>query len=330
MRLMLPTLGENAKLRRTLKPQAANLPMQMASWIEGLGGRRKVPVWKHYKVRMDPDNSEKVAELQCKICGPEDLVAFSGNTSNLRSHLAHVHKDVFCKMLGDEKCLNAPASSSDTPKAGTLDAILLPVSAERRDVLHKKFALWIARNKRPLYIGESDPELRDIFAYIFQGGYTPPSYHLVTQNILALSVEGKNKVRGELMALLEKDIMPCLGGDIWSEGGIAIFGIVVYWLDSDMEYHEKLLAAIPFSDVRHTGPEIMLATKLAAADMGIGRFVEEGDKVVEDTVCENVAFTPLYPIALQTWSVAGRTLMVTNVVATCLRFASSPSWSAAG
>ncbi|KAK3245383.1 hypothetical protein CYMTET_45046 [Cymbomonas tetramitiformis] len=77
---------------------------------------------------MDPDNSEKVAELQCKICGPEDLVAFSGNTSNLRSHLAHVHKDVFCKMLEDEKCPNAPASSSDTPEAGTLDAILPPAS----------------------------------------------------------------------------------------------------------------------------------------------------------------------------------------------------------
>ncbi|KAK3250223.1 hypothetical protein CYMTET_40390, partial [Cymbomonas tetramitiformis] len=37
-------------------------------WIEGLGGRRKVPVWRNYKVKMDPaDNREKVSELQCKI-----------------------------------------------------------------------------------------------------------------------------------------------------------------------------------------------------------------------------------------------------------------------
>ncbi|KAK3288071.1 hypothetical protein CYMTET_4441 [Cymbomonas tetramitiformis] len=161
-------------------------------------------------------------------------------------------------------------STAPSPKAGTLEAMLPPVSKERRDELHKKFALWIVRNNRPLKIGESDPELRDIFDFIFQGGYTPPTYKLVTQYILELSVEGRQKVKAELLLLISQGVLPSIAGDLWSEGGIAIFGILIYWLDENMQYHEKLLGAIPFGDVRHTGPEIARATKICAANMGVG------------------------------------------------------------
>ncbi|KAK3275865.1 hypothetical protein CYMTET_16029 [Cymbomonas tetramitiformis] len=63
--------------------------------------------------------------------------------------------------------------------------------------------------------------------------------------------------------------------DIWSEGGIAIFGILAYWITKSFEYKEKLLSAIPFGDVRHNALELELATKRACADFGIGSF-EEG------------------------------------------------------
>eukprot|EP00854_Cymbomonas_tetramitiformis_P030488 gene30488-38114_t len=117
--------------------------------------------------RLDPDNNDKILELVCKTCGEEDAVAYSGNTSNLRSHLSHVHKDLFCKLVSKEK-EEGVSSDSSPNKHGMLQAMLPPVSEERRNELHKKFALWIVRNNRPLTIGEHDVELRDIFHYIFQ------------------------------------------------------------------------------------------------------------------------------------------------------------------
>ncbi|KAK3288263.1 hypothetical protein CYMTET_4253 [Cymbomonas tetramitiformis] len=86
-------------------------------------------------------------------------------------------------------------------------------------------------------------------------------------------------------------------GDIWSQGGIAIFGILVYWIDNDFKLRERLVAAIPFSSVRHTGPELEAATKLACASMGIGEYKQlkdaDGDWLaeMEDTVCDSVHCT---------------------------------------
>ncbi|KAK3243662.1 hypothetical protein CYMTET_46696 [Cymbomonas tetramitiformis] len=148
------------------------------------------------------------------------------------------------------------------------------------------FLQWIVRRQRPNSIGESDSDLRDIFNYIFQGGYTLPTYKLVTQYILALSVEGRAKVKKLLLFdLAAEGILPSIAGDVWSEGGVSIFGILTDWLDTEMRYHEKLLAAIPFIAVRHTDDEILLATKRACSKMGIGSFVESPNEFeVIDTV----------------------------------------------
>eukprot|EP00854_Cymbomonas_tetramitiformis_P024756 gene24756-biopygen25595 len=144
------------------------------------------------------------------------------------------------------------------------------------DCAHKEafceFALWLVRNNRPLSLGEADTELRAIFDLIFHGGYKPPSYKL-------------------LVALIAEGILPSIAGDIWSEGGVALLGILVYWLDDEFGYHEKLLGGIHFSEVRHTGDEIIKATKTSCAAMGIGEYVEKGELVGSDIVAENVHCT---------------------------------------
>ncbi|KAK3235963.1 hypothetical protein CYMTET_53851 [Cymbomonas tetramitiformis] len=140
--------------------------------------------------------------------------------------------------------------------------------------------------RRSLSIGETDSELRDICDYIFQGGYTLPTYKLVVQKVLELSAEGRERTRDVLLALLEEGILPSIAGDTWSEGGISLFGIIAYWLDADFTLQQRLLAAVPFSDVRHTAAEILVATKKACAAMGVGVFDDE-----KDTVCEFVHCT---------------------------------------
>ncbi|KAK3258928.1 hypothetical protein CYMTET_32051 [Cymbomonas tetramitiformis] len=49
------------------------------------------PFWQHYKVKMD---GRKFVEYKCMLCGPEvGAKTFCGDTSNLRTHLVHCHKD---------------------------------------------------------------------------------------------------------------------------------------------------------------------------------------------------------------------------------------------
>ncbi|KAK3269978.1 hypothetical protein CYMTET_21600 [Cymbomonas tetramitiformis] len=95
----------------------------------------------------------------------------------------------------------------------------------------------------------------------------------------------------KLVALIAEGILPSIAGDIWSEGGVALLGILVYWLDDEFGYHEKLLGGIHFSEVRHTGDEIIKATKTSCAAMGIGEYVEKGELVGSDIVAENVHCT---------------------------------------
>eukprot|EP00854_Cymbomonas_tetramitiformis_P015165 gene15165-biopygen15617 len=188
-------------------------------WVEGLGGRRKAECWRFFKVRLDPENSDKVCDRMCKTCGLEGgTVAYSGNTSNLRSHRSHVHKDLYCKLIEKEKP-HDESSRSATTKPGTLEA-MCPKNAGMSFTKRVYRRAWMA-------------------------------------------------------------------GDIWSEGGIAIFGILVYWISPSFEYTERLLAAIPFGGVRHNADEMELATKRACADLGIGVFEEseEGD-ILKDTVVD--------------------------------------------
>ena len=118
----------------------------VAEWVEGKTAKRKAACWQFYKVKLDPEQNDKVVAVCCKVCGPELSPTFSGNTSNLRSHLAHIHKDLYCKMVeieGEATGNSATADELGTPttsstRPGNLNAILPSVSVEKRKELHKK------------------------------------------------------------------------------------------------------------------------------------------------------------------------------------------------
>ncbi|KAK3236235.1 hypothetical protein CYMTET_53612 [Cymbomonas tetramitiformis] len=244
---------------------------------ESSGGKRRSPCWKYFKILRD-DNNGKIAFVKCTLCPAENkAIPFSGNTTNLRTHPSLVHKDEYCRMLGSNLSTATEESNRSTSSKGTVDALVPQVSREKRDELHKLITRWLVRCRRPLTLPQNDTGFREIFDYIFRGQYRPPCYQLVAHHILALSAEGKERLAEKLKVLLEEGIIPSIGGDIWSQGGIAIFGILVYWLDSDFEMHEHLLGAIPFSEVRHTGPELEKAMKEACAEFGIGQYVAGGD-----------------------------------------------------
>eukprot|EP00854_Cymbomonas_tetramitiformis_P034479 gene34479-biopygen31315 len=176
---------------------------------------------------------------------------------------------------------------ADTPEPS---AKKQKISSEQRDMLHLKISRWLVRCRRPLSLPEADAEFREVFDLIFKGSYKPPSYNLVVQYVLKLSQQGKSRLITQLAALLEEGILPSLGGDIWSQGGIAIFGILVYWLDENFCIQERLLGALPFSEQRHTAEELEKATKQACAEFGLGEYRNDSSGLV-DTVAEYIHAT---------------------------------------
>eukprot|EP00854_Cymbomonas_tetramitiformis_P013675 gene13675-16161_t len=65
--------------------------------------KRRSLAWDHFWVKKNED-TKKISVIVCKLCGPlSEPIPYSGNTSNLRGHLAHSHKDAFCKLCIDEK-----------------------------------------------------------------------------------------------------------------------------------------------------------------------------------------------------------------------------------
>ena len=58
-----------------------------------------------------------------------------------------------------------------------------------------------------------------------------------------------------------RTIFPAMAADLWSDGEVALLGVMLYWIDEEFVYHEKLVGAIPFYNKRHTGDNILKATK---------------------------------------------------------------------
>ncbi|KAK3236766.1 hypothetical protein CYMTET_53112 [Cymbomonas tetramitiformis] len=246
--LLVKPSGNALGLRRPLMEKMQNLALEVVR----MGFLFDNTLWGYYWVIKD---GKRVTDVLCKLCGPNSTpIGYCGNTSNLRSHISHVHQDAFCKLVLAEKKADGVNVDFETSEGaasetapGTITAMLPQVTEERRDIhLHKKFALWIVRR---------------------------------------LSAEARVRTRDAILAVLASEILPSISGDIWSEGGICIFGTLVYWLTPDFRLQEKLLAAIPFSDVRHTGPEILAATKKACAEMGVGVFSNPEDTVSDCVHC---------------------------------------------
>ncbi|KAK3244783.1 hypothetical protein CYMTET_45618 [Cymbomonas tetramitiformis] len=259
----------------------------------------KKNIGKKTKIRMLKKNEDgKIAHVKCLLCPPENKpIPFCGNTTNLRSHLASMHKDVYCAIVSSDENGNAVIldnGAQSSASQGKIEALVPLVTPEKRDELHKLISLWLVRCRRPLSLPEHDAEFRDIFYFIFKGNYVPPTLKIVMHNVLLLSVEGKQRVMAAIRDLLAEGISPSIGGDVWSQSGASIFGILLHWLDEDFNLHEKVLGAIPFSSVRHNADQLEKATKKACTDVGLGQYEltgEEDARIVVDTVADYIRAT---------------------------------------
>ncbi|KAK3288210.1 hypothetical protein CYMTET_4303 [Cymbomonas tetramitiformis] len=89
-------IADAERRRESARTREDSLPDD--GFVEAAGGKRRSPVWEHYKVTID-DESGNILYTKCKLCTDVVLVKYPGNTTNLRGHISGCHKDVYCKMV---------------------------------------------------------------------------------------------------------------------------------------------------------------------------------------------------------------------------------------
>mmetsp|Transcript_11762 Transcript_11762/g.24667 ORF Transcript_11762/g.24667 Transcript_11762/m.24667 type:complete len:606 (-) Transcript_11762:440-2257(-) len=145
----------------------------------------------------------------------------------------------------------------------------------KTNMLHRKIAFWVAKRSRPFTICE-DKELRDALKFATSGAYTAPDHKTIREHVIAISGEAMRDLKKMNASL---DVMPCISGDIWSEGDLALLAILQHHISPRFEMVEKVLAVIPFSDSSHSGAEIERRSKVACAAVGLGTYDDDTDTV---------------------------------------------------
>ena len=161
--------------------------------------------------------------------------------------------------------------------------LVTPLSAGTRDEWHKVGVIWIAKSDRPPALCGDDVDFKKYISTITYGRYQPPCADTVNQTLYRLEKDGtKTEIQsldvymnfGQDPNYILRKLEPSVVLDIWGEGGKSILGLMVYYIDADFKMQEKLLKAVPFSDVNHNAEEIEKALKKALANWGVGVYDE--------------------------------------------------------
>ncbi|KAK3242100.1 La ribonucleoprotein [Cymbomonas tetramitiformis] len=240
-------------------------------------GRRTAKVWSLFNEIICP-TTDKPIGLLCAIekCGAR--LASSTNTTNARQHLSYLHKAHLAELEAEE----FEANFADEPSqeaAARVQSVISKNSAVwppgKRDTLTRKVVNWLCKRARPLSLPERDTELSDVLMFASEGAYSMPSKHNVVRQLCVISGKALVHDRQKVVVLKKDRVLPSSAIDIWSENGIALLGILLYfWAAGGTAISELLVRAVPFGEVAHTGTEIELATKRALAHLGVGEFRE--------------------------------------------------------
>ena len=67
-------------------------------------------------------------------------------------------------------------------------------------------------------------------------------------------------LKNQIAQLLEEKLLPCMAADLWTEHGITLLGVKVYWIDAEFNYQEVLARVSPFLGT-HTAAHILAETR---------------------------------------------------------------------
>ena len=190
-----------------------------------------------------------------KTCG--QVIQCGGGTTNLQHHVTSKHKNWYVAKFQKAELGTLVVAQSGDVSLGSVP----PWNAQKRKLVDRKCAYWIVKCHRALGICDSDEPLRDLFREISSGRYSGTNHHEIAAQILQMVAVGGVHLNNVLIKTVADEIFPAMAADLWSDGEVALLGVMLYWIDEEFVYHETLVGAIPFSNKRHTGDNILKATK---------------------------------------------------------------------
>ena len=172
--------------------------------------------------------------------------------------------------------------------AAKQDESLPMLGDKERDELHRMVALWIAKCGRPQVIVE-DKELTGLVARILvlckaRLRYSLPCRQTVAQHLTLLGSEGKALGRDFIVRLLNSGVKPSISGDLWSEGGMGLFGIYAHGITDTWKMEKALIGLVACESERHTAENITKWTKEALEGIGltVGELVQAQEQEESD------------------------------------------------
>ena len=96
-----------------------------------------------------------------------------------------------------------------------------------------------------------------------------PSRGTVRKDIKMLGEEGKTLGRDFVMRLLKSGVKPSISGDLWSEGGMGLFGIYAHGITETWVMEKALIGLVACEKERHTAENIKKWTDEALVAIGL-------------------------------------------------------------
>ena len=75
--------------------------------------------------------------------------------------------------------------------------------------------------------------------------------------------------RNFLLRLIKSGVKPTISGDLWSEGGMGLFGIYAHGITETWVLEKALIGLVACEAERHTAENIKKWTEQALTDMGL-------------------------------------------------------------
>ena len=223
------------------------------------------------------------ATQKCKLPHPQDgtrpcgaLPGRGTGTSGHRTHLAKFHGAEWTHILQDGEVKTTVQMIRDA-FAAKQDLSKPALGTAERDELHRLVALWISKCGRPQHIVE-DAELNTLLVRILhlckaRLNYTLPCRETVKTHLMLLGSEGKALGRDFIMRLLKSGVKPTISGDLWSDGGMGLFGIYAHGITETWAMEKALIGLITCSSERHTADNIRKWTVEALEGMDLKKDV---------------------------------------------------------
>ena len=200
----------------------------------------KSPLWMHFGFLVDekgmPVDSKAVAIL-CKLCPNLKRVAFSGNTTNLKQHLANHHLNELAEIVGESSSYGKPKlAQAKLEEFSSVSVKPLPSGSKRAQAIIRAIAELVARDLRPIAIVEGNG-FRRMMA-ILEPQYRVPSRKHVTKILHDIYAEVKSVVESEL-SMVADVALTC---DFWtSRASDAYLGVTAHYITPTWELKSRSL-----------------------------------------------------------------------------------------